>query len=104
VGRHAAAKLHELAAGELACVAVVGVAVCLGRTDDGEAFALDDLCPHEEACLSEGRLVGRAVECPEHLSRFDIATGEALRWPATDPATIYPVDIDGDVVYVTVPD
>ena len=47
-----------------------GEPVLLGRTQDGHAFALRDICPHRAAPLSAGRLRDNTVECPYHGWRF----------------------------------
>ena len=44
----------------------------------GEVHALDDVCTHALALLSQGFIEGGAVECPLHGARFDIATGRCL--------------------------
>lgn len=51
----------------------LGEPVLLGRTDEGEAFALRDICPHRGIPLSCGRFDGREVECCYHGWRFDKA-------------------------------
>ena len=44
---------------------------------DGEDwFAIDDLCPHMGASLSEGHVEGRCVTCPWHAWRFDVSNGQ----------------------------
>lgn len=49
---------------------------------NGETImALHDSCAHAGASLSGGTLVGSAVECPLHGSRFDMATGFRRRGP-----------------------
>jgi 3-phenylpropionate/trans-cinnamate dioxygenase ferredoxin component len=63
---------------------------------------VDDRCPHEEASLSEWEVEGCEIECPPHYSRFDLATGDVLSLPASEPATTYPVDVEDGVVYVRV--
>jgi 3-phenylpropionate/trans-cinnamate dioxygenase ferredoxin component len=43
------------------------------------------------------------IECWLHGSRFDLRTGKPTGLPATEPvATIYPVSVEGDDVYVDV--
>ncbi len=50
---------------------LLGEPVMLGRTKDGQAFALRDICPHRGVPLSAGRMMDdRAVECPYHGWRF----------------------------------
>ena len=39
------------------------------------------------------------IECPKHNGCFDLSTGEALRFPATEPITLYDVAVrNGRVV------
>lgn len=96
------AGVAELAPGDVRLIEVAGNRICLARTDDGDFFAVDDTCSHEEESLSEGWLDGSCIECPAHNSIFDLRTGAPTNLPATEPVTTYPVSIDGDDVYVTI--
>jgi len=70
---------------------------------DGKVHALDDVCTHALALLSQGFIEGGAVECPLHGARFDIATGRCLAPPATVDLRTYEVRIEGGEVYVRMP-
>ena len=70
---------------------------------DGKVHALDDVCTHALALLSQGFIEGGAVECPLHGARFDIATGRCLAPPATVDLRTYEVRIEGDEVFVRMP-
>ena len=75
-----------------------GLPICLARSEDGKWYAIGDICSHQDYSLSEGDVWGNAVECPLHGSRFDLATGQPDRLPATKPVPTYPVTIrDGEV-------
>ncbi len=50
-----------------------------------EICALNDVCSHAFALLSQGFQDGDAIECPLHGARFDIRTGAVLSAPATEP-------------------
>ena len=78
--------------------------VCLAHTEDGNFYAINDVCTHEEFSLSDGELWGMDVECPQHGSRFNLQTGKVTGLPAVIPAQVYPVRVEGDDVYVDVPD
>jgi 3-phenylpropionate/trans-cinnamate dioxygenase ferredoxin component len=73
---------------------------------NGEIYAMDDICTHEEAPLHEGELGEykdnpHMLTCPWHAAHFDIRTGKVFQdtpW-ATDTQT-YEVEIEGDDVYV----
>jgi 3-phenylpropionate/trans-cinnamate dioxygenase ferredoxin component len=84
-------------------VEVAGVPVAVVRAG-GELFALHDVCSHEEVPLSEGEIYDHTVECWLHGSCFDLRTGKPTGPPATKPVATYPVKVDGDDVYVALPD
>ena len=52
---------------------LLGEPLVFGRADDGQVFALRDICPHRAIPLSHGRFDGREVECCYHGWRFDPA-------------------------------
>ena len=82
-------------------VNVNGEDVCLTRIGD-EVFAIDDVCTHSDASLSEGDVTDYKIECWLHGAEFDLRTGEALTLPANIAAKTYPVSINDDVVEVQV--
>lgn len=69
---------------------------------EGTLYALDDLCTHGQAFLSEGEFVPEecAVECPLHGGLFNIKTGQACGEPATRPVRIYKTVIRKGEAYV----
>ncbi|MGE4458817.1 MAG: non-heme iron oxygenase ferredoxin subunit [Stenotrophomonas sp.] len=54
---------------------------------DGELYALEDQCTHEEFELSSGSIdpVEGSIECVLHGARFDVRDGRALCAPAYTP-------------------
>ena len=70
---------------------------------DGQMHALDDVCTHALALLSQGFIEDGAVECPLHGARFDIATGRCLAPPASVDLRVYAVRVEDDEVYVRAP-
>ena len=65
------------------------------HTDDGELFAIDDTCTHQDASLADGWLEGDEIECPLHASRFSLRTGQADVPPAKRPVRTHEVVVDG---------
>ena len=68
---------------------------------EGELFAVEDRCTHDDGTLAEGDFdPGRCVvACPRHGAEFDVRTGEALTLPAYLPVETFVVEvIDGRVV------
>ncbi|MCU1405079.1 MAG: hcaC 2 [Glaciihabitans sp.] len=75
--------------------------IAIFHTDDGEVFAIDDTCTHQDASLADGWLEGCAVECPLHASQFDLRTGAADVPPAKRPVRVHQVTVTDGEVYVT---
>ena len=48
-------------------------------------FAMAETCSHFSAPLSEGKLEGDTVVCPNHFSRFALEDGRVLDGPAVHP-------------------
>lgn len=62
--------------------------ICLYRTSDGRAAAIDDVCPHRRLKLSYGRVVGDRVECKYHGWTFDACgNGESPSTPKMHTCT-----------------
>ena len=71
---------------------------------EGELYAVEDVCSHEDVPLSEGdveELDGApTIECWMHGSCFDLRSGEPTNLPATEPVSVFPVRVEGGDVYV----
>jgi 3-phenylpropionate/trans-cinnamate dioxygenase ferredoxin component len=87
--------------------------VIVVHTDEIRAY--QGICTHEYFELDKGFLTGGGsigpsgtsagtLTCALHLSRFDLATGEALDPPAELPLASYPVVIEDGRVLIEVPD
>ncbi len=82
-------------------VEVGGARIAVIRVGE-QVYALGDRCSHAEASLAEGEVFDTEVECPRHGAAFDLASGDALTLPATQPVPTYKVDVEDDVVYLTI--
>ena len=100
--RHLVGKVEDLPVDTMKKVVVDGEEICLAHAEDGDFYAIGDICTHEEYSLSEGELWGLDVECPAHGSRFSLVTGQVTGLPAVVPARTYPVSVEGDDVYVEI--
>ena len=67
---------------------------------DGEYYAIDDTCTHQDASLADGWLDGCAIECPLHASCFDLRTGRPSGPPAKVPVRTHLVTVVDGTVYV----
>ena len=68
---------------------------------DGRAYALDDRCPHMGFPLHRGTVEEGLVTCHWHHARLDLRHGGTLD-PFADDGRTFPVEIDGDDVFVVV--
>lgn len=86
-----------------------GLKVRLGRDDialfrqDDQVYAINDLCPHRGAPLSEGFVDQGKVFCPWHCFDFHLQTGESTI-ASHLCVTTYPVRVDGDAISILYPD
>jgi 3-phenylpropionate/trans-cinnamate dioxygenase ferredoxin component len=72
---------------------------------DGEFYAIEDRCSHDDGPLCEGDFEPReaVVICPRHGSRFDLRTGRPLTLPAYIPVDTFEVRVEDGMVRVVVP-
>lgn len=72
------------------------------HSPDGEFFATDGLCTHEQIHLADGLVMDYIIECPKHNGRFDYRTGEAKGAPVCVNLGTYQVKVDGGDVFIDV--
>jgi 3-phenylpropionate/trans-cinnamate dioxygenase ferredoxin component len=62
---------------------------------NGEYYAIEDRCSHDDGPLAEGDFdcdEGVAI-CPRHGANIDIRSGRALTLPAVEPVRTFPVHV-----------
>ncbi|MDX2705715.1 bifunctional 3-phenylpropionate/cinnamic acid dioxygenase ferredoxin subunit [Streptomyces sp. PA03-6a] len=74
--------------------------VAVFHTEEGELYAVDDTCTHQDASLADGWLEGCEVECPLHASKFDLRTGAVDAPPARRPVRTHEVVVEDGVIHV----
>ena len=104
---------HAVKRGRLQHKTILGEPILFGRDENGEAFALRDLCPHRGVPLSAGKFVDGTVECPYHGWRFK-PSGQCALIPSlvgeegVDPAKIavrkYPLAERNGLIWIFMPD
>ena len=75
------------------------VAILLVRRN-GEIYALTETCPHLGGPLSEGKLVGDAIQCPWHKSELALEDGHVVNGPTTYPARCFDVRVRAGYIEV----
>ena len=68
-----------------------------------QVHALEDVCPHAFALLSQGFQEDGQIECPLHAARFDIATGKCLSEIGQRDIHCYPVRVQAGRVAIQIP-
>jgi nitrite reductase/ring-hydroxylating ferredoxin subunit len=76
-----------------------GLPIVLANVD-GDVYALEDQCSHDEFPLSDGELEDGDVVCLYHGARFDACTGKNKTLPAIRPVRSFPVEVRGADIYV----
>lgn len=77
--------------------------ILLARVGD-KFYATGAHCTHYGAPLAKGILSGDRIVCPWHNACFNVATGEQQEPPALDDLPSFPVRIEGDDVWVEIPE
>lgn len=70
---------------------------------DGQVHALEDICPHAYALLSQGFQENGQIECALHAARFDIATGKCLNEIGQHDLRCFPVKVEEGRVSIRIP-
>jgi 3-phenylpropionate/trans-cinnamate dioxygenase ferredoxin subunit len=95
------APVEELPPGSVKIVHAGEISVGVYNLD-GDFYALEDRCSHDDGPLCEGEFdaeEGIAI-CPRHGANIDIRTGRALTLPAVLPVETFPVRVEAGVVKV----
>jgi 3-phenylpropionate/trans-cinnamate dioxygenase ferredoxin component len=95
--------VEELPPGQVKIVYAGSIAVGVYNLN-GDYFALEDRCSHDDGPLCEGDFdpeEGVAI-CPRHGANIDIRTGRALTLPAVEAVETFPVRVEDGIVKVEV--
>ena len=99
---HTVCKVSELPEGEGKTVEVANKLVAVFRVGD-QFHAIDDVCPHMGASLSDGWVENGVVTCPLHYWRFRLADGAWADNPKVKTGC-YAVHVEGEEIQLELPD
>jgi 3-phenylpropionate/trans-cinnamate dioxygenase ferredoxin subunit len=96
------AGTEDIPEGEARRFVVNRIEIAVANLGDSTFLAVDDICSHAEASLSEGEVDVdmETIECPRHGSTFDLRTGQPKTLPATVPIPTFLVKVDGDRILI----
>jgi 3-phenylpropionate/trans-cinnamate dioxygenase ferredoxin subunit len=97
-------SLSNVPPGSVAAFDLAGTPVAVANVD-GALYALNNICSHAHALLSEGELDidDCTLSCPLHGSVFDLQSGKPRSFPAFEPVATYTVWAEGDALFVEYP-
>ncbi len=94
------ASADAIADGGHRLVEVAGTEVAVFNLN-GEFFAVENLCTHEQVPIADGELDDDCtITCPVHEAEFCLRTGEVLEPPAEEPLTVFPVRVREGMVQI----
>lgn len=93
------AQVADLPVGKVKVVEAAGQRLALAHLE-GQFFAVQDLCTHDDGPLGEGELLGEEIECPRHGARFNVKSGQVVTLPAVLPVKTFPTKVVGNQVQV----
>jgi 3-phenylpropionate/trans-cinnamate dioxygenase ferredoxin component len=97
-----AAHRSALSATEARAFTVEGREIVLCDVE-GEIYALDGICTHEDLPLDGGEVDDGILECPWHGATYEVCTGRVRALPALRPLVTFPVRVDEEGnVFVTI--
>jgi 3-phenylpropionate/trans-cinnamate dioxygenase ferredoxin subunit len=97
------AGVGDVPEGEAREFTVAGREIVLCRVE-GEIYALQGMCTHEELPLDGGELEDGTLTCDWHGATFDVCTGRATGLPATVGLQTFETRVDGQGrVFVMMP-
>lgn len=116
--KYSVCNTKELKIGEMKAVTIERKSIVVIRSQNGDLYALRNVCPHKGPALSDGSLegtctgdepgeynlekMGEILKCPWHNWEFDIKTGCSLFDPENVRVKTYSVTEEEGTVYVQV--
>lgn len=92
-------KINEIPLGGHKAITINGTPVVLFNLE-GEYYAIENRCTHQDFPLSEGCIIDNEITCPLHGAKFNIKTGEVTAPPAFMDVQTFAVRIEQDNIQV----
>ena len=92
-------SVNDLEENQIIAVETEGENILVTKIN-GEFYAVENKCAHENLPISGGQIYRGQIQCPHHGARFDIKTGKALQLPAVTDIKTYEVKVECENVMV----
>jgi 3-phenylpropionate/trans-cinnamate dioxygenase ferredoxin component len=99
--RIAVCALDDIEKGKSQAFDENGLSILVCRSE-GEIYAIENRCTHQETPLSEGRIRRGFISCPVHGVRFNLKTGEPHGTLTRIPVKTFATTIEDGLVHVDV--
>jgi nitrite reductase/ring-hydroxylating ferredoxin subunit len=93
--------LADLREGRMRSCVLGGREIVICHTHVG-VFAIDNVCTHAYARMSEGRLRGTRLICPMHGASFDVRDGRVTGAPAERPLAVHALRVVDGIIEVAI--
>lgn len=97
------AALSAVPEGEARGFGVEGEEIVLCNVD-GEIYALQGMCTHEDLPLDGGEVEDGVLTCEWHGAAFDVCSGAARTLPATRPLRTFETRVEGGRIHLVLPE
>jgi len=95
-------RTSEIPSGGHKAITINGTPIVLFNLE-GEYYAIENRCTHQDFPLSEGQIIDNQITCPLHGAQFNIKTGEVTAPPAFMDVATFAVRIVEDIIQVEIP-
>lgn len=92
-------EIHDVSEDMPKAIEIKGNQVGIFKVDE-DFFAIENVCPHAFALLTDGFIEDEKVECPLHEAIFDIKTGVLESGPGCRNLHIYPTKVEGEEILI----
>ncbi len=97
------AQINDLSNGQMKQISIGDSQILLTKIND-KFYATGAFCSHYGAPLEQGILSGEKIICPWHNACFNLISGQQENPPGLNSLSSFPTHIEGDQVYVQLPD
>ena len=97
------AALADVAAGTAVAVETMGLQIALCHVEGRGIHAIDNVCTHAYALLTDGWFEGCLIECPLHAGQFDVTNGQGQGAPIGEDVRVYRTKVEHGDIFVEVP-
>ena len=97
------AALADVAAGTAVAVETMGLQIALCHVEGRGIHAIDNVCTHAFALLTDGWFEGCLIECPLHAGQFDVTNGQGQGAPIDEDVRTYRTKVEGGEVFIELP-